>query len=198
MARRGKIVGVASTKAVREEIDTRNVGGRDKLGLLSTTRPLRPALHVTSPIEVISVIAVKSKGRPDRPQPSPPFLPTTTTTMSSLRHHRVIIASLFLPNTAVLGDSAPSSPDEPAGIQTPGFARGPLLQRTSGPLKSIVEDLKDKVRSRSYGTSDHIPGRAPSVQRSPEVRRKVSAGLCSDLDMPLEGAGCFLDDPEVA
>ncbi|KAI0632795.1 hypothetical protein C8Q77DRAFT_847046 [Trametes polyzona] len=70
--------------------------------------------------------------------------------MSSLRHHRVIIASLFLPNTAVLGDSAPPSPDE-SGLQTPGFApptpasRQPLLQRTSGPLKSIVEDLRDKL-----------------------------------------------------
>ncbi|KAH9856277.1 glycosyltransferase family 20-domain-containing protein [Lenzites betulinus] len=72
--------------------------------------------------------------------------------MSSLRHHRVIIASLFLPNTAVLGDSAPSSPDE-SGTQTPGFAsqtpasRQPLLHRNSGPLKSIVEDLKDKTRN---------------------------------------------------
>ncbi|OSD03743.1 glycosyltransferase family 20 protein [Trametes coccinea BRFM310] len=72
--------------------------------------------------------------------------------MSSLRHHRVIIASLFLPNTAVLGDSTPPSPYE-TGLQTPGFApptpsgRPAILQRTTGPLKSIVEDLKDKTRN---------------------------------------------------
>lgn len=100
----------------------------------------------------------------DRSLPSPSSFSTTTIspTMSSLRHHRVIIASLFLPNTAVLGDSAPSSPDEP-GLQTPGFApqtpsvRPPLAPRATGPLKSIVEDLKDKVRSRSDGDSYILP-----------------------------------------
>lgn len=99
----------------------------------------------------------------DRSLPSPSSFSTTTisATMSSLRHHRVIIASLFLPNTAVLGDSAPSSPDEP-GLQTPGFAAQtpsvrPLVPRTPGPLKSIVEDLKDKVRSRSDGDPCILP-----------------------------------------
>ncbi|KAI0752115.1 glycosyltransferase family 20-domain-containing protein [Fomes fomentarius] len=74
--------------------------------------------------------------------------------MSSLRHHRVIIASLFLPNTTILGDSTPPSPRDdsvsptPAFVPpTPGAARQPLLSRPSGPLKSIVEDLKDKSRN---------------------------------------------------
>lgn len=82
----------------------------------------------------------------------PASLSSPSTTMSSLRHHRVIIASLFLPNTTILGDSAPPSPrDEsvsptPAFVPpTPGAARQPLLSRPSVPLKSIVEDLRDKV-----------------------------------------------------
>ncbi|KAL1937908.1 hypothetical protein VTO73DRAFT_12658 [Trametes versicolor] len=85
--------------------------------------------------------------------------------MSSLRHHRVIIASLFLPNTAVLGDSAPSSPDEP-GLQTPGFAPQtpsvrPLVPRTPGPLKSIVEDLKDKTRNPTPSITPRVESANP-------------------------------------
>ncbi|PCH42911.1 glycosyltransferase family 20 protein [Wolfiporia cocos MD-104 SS10] len=79
-------------------------------------------------------------------------LPTTVTTMSSLRHHRIIIASLFLPSTAVLGDSTPSSPDEnaiPVGqppVKPPPAVRQPIPGKPTGPLRSIVEDLKDKSR----------------------------------------------------
>ncbi|OBZ75031.1 putative alpha,alpha-trehalose-phosphate synthase [UDP-forming] subunit [Grifola frondosa] len=76
--------------------------------------------------------------------------------MSSLRHHRVIIASLFLPNTAVLGDSNPPSPSESALLTAPTTAFIPAtpparqaLVRAAGPLKSIVEDLKDKSRHAS-------------------------------------------------
>ena len=85
----------------------------------------------------------------------------------SYRNHRVVIASLFLPSTAVLGESAPSTPDlyplsttpgrprllglptevpgtPPAVLQpyTPGHSRKTSLP---APMKSIVEDLKDKV-----------------------------------------------------
>lgn len=87
--------------------------------------------------------------------------------MSSYRNHRVVIASLFLPSTAVLGESVPSTPDlhardplstrpgllglptevpgtPPAVLQpyTPGHSRKSSLP---APMKSIVEDLKDKV-----------------------------------------------------
>ncbi|KAI0742614.1 glycosyltransferase family 20-domain-containing protein [Daedaleopsis nitida] len=86
--------------------------------------------------------------------------------MSSLRHHRVIIASLFLPNTTIIGDSAPSSPADESALHslppTPGFgtpthsARQPLLSRpSSGPLKSIVEDLRDKSRNPTPSVTPH-------------------------------------------
>ncbi|KAI0339176.1 hypothetical protein BDW22DRAFT_1336814 [Trametopsis cervina] len=67
--------------------------------------------------------------------------------MSSLRNHRVVIASLFLPNTAVLGESAPSTPDHVTSL--PEFKAAPPSSRPqpskSGPLKSIVEDLKSRA-----------------------------------------------------
>jgi hypothetical protein len=80
--------------------------------------------------------------------------------MSSLRNHRVVIASLFLPNTAVLGESHPPTPDVHSSLPLPdvfpghtkdqGFkltlpprARTPA--RTPAPILSIVEDLKDKA-----------------------------------------------------
>ncbi|OSX56690.1 glycosyltransferase family 20 protein [Postia placenta MAD-698-R-SB12] len=75
--------------------------------------------------------------------------------MSSLRHHRIIIASLFLPTTIVIGDSTPPSPDENAlAVGTPGPTflqsvpptRSTLQNKPAGPLRSIVEDLKDKSR----------------------------------------------------
>ncbi|KAF8636145.1 hypothetical protein AX17_003758 [Amanita inopinata Kibby_2008] len=108
--------------------------------------------------------------------------------MSSFRNHRVVIASLFLPTTAVLGESIPPTPDRhynpyPVSITAAANAvaaassnaekpkSGPSPTSTSAsvrpsfgvhsrhpsntgvavgsslsPLKSIVEDLKDKSR----------------------------------------------------
>ncbi|THH17685.1 hypothetical protein EW146_g3181 [Bondarzewia mesenterica] len=82
--------------------------------------------------------------------------------MSSFRNHRIIIASLFLPNTAILGESHPSTP-EIAPIPSPSnplFKQFKLTEaklkmprpsapRAAVPLKSIVEDLKDKFRRRT-------------------------------------------------
>lgn len=95
--------------------------------------------------------------------------------MSSFRSHRVVIASLFLPTTAVLGESAPPTPEayahnDSAASTIPAVAHrlasvaeaGKPLKPSlitsphnghtrsasnSGPLKSIVDDLKDKVRT---------------------------------------------------
>jgi trehalose 6-phosphate synthase complex regulatory subunit len=76
--------------------------------------------------------------------------------MSSLRNHRVVIASLFLPNTAVLGESHPPTPVHspsplpdvfPGHTKDHGFklALPPSRTRTPAPILSIVEDLKDKA-----------------------------------------------------
>ena len=78
--------------------------------------------------------------------------------MSSLRNHRVVIASLFLPNTVVLGESHPPTPDVhseelPLPDVFPGHAKEqgfkltlpPPKPRTSAPILSIVDDLKDKA-----------------------------------------------------
>jgi trehalose 6-phosphate synthase complex regulatory subunit len=90
-----------------------------------------------------------------RPNPVPDSLPILA--MSSLRNHRVVIASLFLPNTAVLGESYPSTPDVHSHLPLPdvfpghakdqGFklALPPSRARTPAPILSIVEDLKDKA-----------------------------------------------------
>ncbi|KAJ8489164.1 hypothetical protein ONZ45_g13684 [Pleurotus djamor] len=95
--------------------------------------------------------------------------------MSTFRNHRIVIASLFLPKTAVLGDSGPSTPDkqlrEPPALAIPSSAfrnidkskptrpggSAPRTRSSSvtnalaasmpGPLKSIVEDLQDKTRN---------------------------------------------------
>ncbi|EIW74943.1 glycosyltransferase family 20 protein [Coniophora puteana RWD-64-598 SS2] len=84
--------------------------------------------------------------------------------MSHLRNHRVVIASLFLPTTAVIGESNPPSPDpgftgagplSPAPVAVPAPAspppeRPPFQHKHSRslggnpPLKSIVEDLKSR------------------------------------------------------
>jgi trehalose 6-phosphate synthase/phosphatase len=81
--------------------------------------------------------------------------------MSSFRNHRVVIASLFLPNTAVLGgESHPSTPEGtavhsplPLPAAFPGHSKDqgfklslpPSRTRTPAPILSIVEDLKDKA-----------------------------------------------------
>jgi trehalose 6-phosphate synthase/phosphatase len=102
--------------------------------------------------------------------------------MSSFRNHRIVIASLFLPTTAVLRESTPSTPEQPVQVHhdatativpalaqrlqaavnttapTPSDGKPKPLKLSltatnshnrqpsnSGPLESIVEDLKDKV-----------------------------------------------------
>lgn len=87
---------------------------------------------------------------------------------NSFRNHRIVIASLFLPTIAVLGDSGPPTPKQPiqdnvdntisavtnrlvsANIAVDPTKLKPLNPSTSpsasGPWKSIVEDLKDKVQ----------------------------------------------------
>ena len=95
--------------------------------------------------------------------------------MSSFRNHRIVIASLFLPTIAVIEDSTPPTPDQPiddnldktisavadrlvtANIAVEPVAKSKPLKSiittnihhrqpiVSSPLKSIVEDLKDKV-----------------------------------------------------
>ena len=73
--------------------------------------------------------------------------------MSSYRNHRVIIASLFLPQTAVLGESPPHS-QHPLPTHLPLSSlfnlkipeRPPYgRNKVPAPLKSIVEDMRDKV-----------------------------------------------------
>ncbi|KAF9522515.1 alpha,alpha-trehalose-phosphate synthase [Crepidotus variabilis] len=165
--------------------------------------------------------------------------------MSSFRNHRIVIASLFLPTTAVLGDSPPITPElteEPdvigdeatiAGVVSrlaaaaaveptaskslkptlkPSLRAGGHSRNLSlpgllpGPLKSIVEDLKDKTRlatpaARSPTTeasnpfskltrfaADPVPspkpthGRKhqtthPDSQATPRLRRRQSRSL---------------------
>jgi hypothetical protein len=81
--------------------------------------------------------------------------------MSSLKNHRVVIASLFLPNTVVLGESHPPSPcptpdvrsDLPLPDVFPSHAKEQAFKlslpsprtRTPAPILSIVDDLKDKA-----------------------------------------------------
>ena len=71
--------------------------------------------------------------------------------MSSFKSHRIIIASLFLPETSAIGEVSPTPTHDAAsgllsgsttpGLRTPGFTGRPV---TAEPI-SIVEDLKDKV-----------------------------------------------------
>jgi hypothetical protein len=81
--------------------------------------------------------------------------------MSSLRNHRVVIASLFLPNTAVLGESHPPTPDVNSTLPLPDVFPGHVIDqgfklslpppraRAPAPILSIVEDLKDKASMAS-------------------------------------------------
>jgi len=91
--------------------------------------------------------------------------------MASFRNHRIVIASLFLPTTAVLGESPPVTPENDDDVgpsasgpettilavaqrlatEQTGTAKGLLNTHSRShsmniPLKSIVEDLRDKVR----------------------------------------------------
>ena len=77
--------------------------------------------------------------------------------MSSFRNHRVVIASLFLPNMVVLGESHLPNPDVhpelplsglfPSHAKEQGFklTLPPSKPRTPAPILSIVDDLKDKA-----------------------------------------------------
>jgi hypothetical protein len=97
--------------------------------------------------------------------------------MSSFRNHRIVIASLFLPTTAVFTLSAPPTPNEPhepapllpatpksfsLGEATPQSGPTPVQSRTSSfranaPLRSIVEDLKVSCHSPiSDGAANEI------------------------------------------
>ncbi len=96
--------------------------------------------------------------------------------MSSLRNNRVVIASLFLPATAALGESPLATPDLGA-IQPdftlkfpPGADKKPVhpvlashTRQSSAstllpPIKSIVEDLQDKVCLWDLGYLRTEPG----------------------------------------
>jgi hypothetical protein len=95
--------------------------------------------------------------------------------MTSLRNHRVIIASLFLPTTAVLGESNPPTPSIPAQDPDPPRTGPPFRHRHSGslggnqPLKSIVEDLKVCPLTRPFAPDQH---RLVSHRNTPHRRRE--------------------------
>ncbi|KAF5367337.1 hypothetical protein D9615_010280 [Tricholomella constricta] len=70
-------------------------------------------------------------------------------TMSTFRSHRVVIASLFLPDTVVVGEPEPHTPTpgrRPIKIEDPPPQRLALGSTLTAP-RSIVEDLKDKSRN---------------------------------------------------
>ena len=94
--------------------------------------------------------------------------------MSSYRNHRVIIASLFLPQTAVLGESPPETPN-PLQTHLPlpslfnlKIPERPAYGRNKGPapLKSIVEDMRDKV-NQSF-TRYHVTNGLHTRPRNPQ------------------------------
>ncbi|KDR78129.1 hypothetical protein GALMADRAFT_94660 [Galerina marginata CBS 339.88] len=124
-------------------------------------------------------------GNPEAHEHDPDNEDDSQTQMATFRNHRVIIASLFLPTTAVQGESAPPTPEQHAqpvqgdpentlpavtsrlaavtasdghgGFTASDTAKKPLKpslishnshsrQASGGPLKSIVDDLKDKSR----------------------------------------------------
>jgi hypothetical protein len=79
------------------------------------------------------------------------FLLSSATNMASFRDHRVIIASLFLPNTVALTgtpleDTELSYFPEQDTVTTPPLLTPPPLPRSPAtPLRSIVEDMTVKV-----------------------------------------------------
>ena len=118
--------------------------------------------------------------------------------MTSLRNHRVIIASLFLPTTAVPGESNPPTPSihaqdpDPAppqltaksnGSSNPPFRHQPSKSLGgSPPLKSIVDDLKVRLHPRrvfaSWLTIPASPEpQHPSPHPQPGTRTTRSPGL---------------------
>jgi trehalose 6-phosphate synthase/phosphatase len=111
--------------------------------------------------------------------------------MSSLRNHRVIIASLFLPNTAVVGESNPPTPDiyarevgigntQDSGSRPPAFRHTSTrsIGSTPAPLKSIVDDLKVSEHTGNYNpllqftpslVPSHYPKRYSSLRESQPI-----------------------------
>lgn len=97
--------------------------------------------------------------------------------MSSFRSHRIVIASLFLPTVAVIGESGPPTPVQDTTISAvadrlvasnttvdsiikpkplkPSIITTTRQLSTNGPLKSIVEDLKDKVSTSFFWVARH-------------------------------------------
>ncbi|KAI5992797.1 glycosyltransferase family 20 protein [Pisolithus albus] len=88
--------------------------------------------------------------------------------MSSFRNHRIIIASLFLPTTAALGESSPPTPDqhvtpdsEPAVPQVGGVGVGPLFSRAITPqLASPQSDIPNPF-TRFVNIASPRPGTTP-------------------------------------
>ncbi|TDL26924.1 glycosyltransferase family 20 protein [Rickenella mellea] len=75
--------------------------------------------------------------------------------MSSFRNNRIVIASLFLPKTAAVGEdrrSGAPTPDENRFLALSGSAnvpqpKSPLRKNFPGPLSSIVDDLAFKSKA---------------------------------------------------
>lgn len=120
--------------------------------------------------------------------------------MSSLRNHRVIIASLFLPTTAVLGESSPPTPDiyarevgasatQDLGGRPPAFkhASSRSLGSTPAPLKSIVDDLKSRaITPISTPPSELNPfSKFASLAPSPTGKGSISPPSIQNIDASL-------------
>ncbi|KAK2462193.1 hypothetical protein APHAL10511_005781 [Amanita phalloides] len=140
--------------------------------------------------------------------------------MSSFKNHRVIVASLFLPTTTVLGESQPSTPDlshyysvsaAAATVASPDASRlgvsqisAPTPRRSAfathsrkssnagglavgsslGPLKSIVDDLKDKTR---YSTPS---SRSPTA----EIANPFAKVLRFSTDVVVNAVGKAIEE----
>lgn len=121
--------------------------------------------------------------------------------MSSLRNHRVIIASLFLPTTAVIGESSPPTPDiyarevgataatQDLGGRPPAFRHTPSqsLSSTPAPLKSIVDDLKSRaITPITTPPSELNPfSKFASLASSPAVKGSISPSSIQSIDASL-------------
>ncbi|KAG2135397.1 glycosyltransferase family 20 protein [Suillus bovinus] len=121
--------------------------------------------------------------------------------MSSLRNHRVIIASLFLPTTAVIGESSPPTPDiyaretggtaatQDLGGRPPAFrhASSRSIGSTPAPLKSIVDDLKSRaITPISTPPSELNPfSKFASLAPSPAGKGSISPSSIQNMDVSL-------------
>ncbi|KAJ7480172.1 alpha,alpha-trehalose-phosphate synthase [Mycena galericulata] len=112
--------------------------------------------------------------------------------MNSFRNHRIVVASLFLPSTAVLGTDSPIPTPE---IKSPSFTVPDVLQRVDSaakvpvrpslgsnpPARSIVDDL---IISRHPTPAALYPAtrkhQTPRVQRKPSSSRSSSRRPESD------------------